>query len=124
MTTNATASLTNEQLSEVLQRIKGADSCRAEAHRSGRRPALRGRRARNGPARGADRQVVFFDTPDLALNQHGVVLRARPVQGEGDDSVLKLRPVVPRDLAPDLRKSPSFGVEVDAMPGGFVCSGS
>jgi hypothetical protein len=32
--------------------------------------------------------------------------------------------VVPDDLPAKLRKSPAFGVEVDAMPGGFVCSGS
>ena len=70
------------------------------------------------------RQVFFFDTPDLALNQAGVVVRARRVQRKGDDSVVKLRPVVPAALPAKLRRSPSFGVEVDAMPGGFVCSGS
>ena len=52
------------------------------------------------------------------------LVRARRVQGKGDDSVVKLRPVVPSDLSPELRKNPRFGVEVDAMPGGFVCSGS
>ena len=31
---------------------------------------------------------------------------------------------MPAELPPSLRKSPNFGVEVDAMPGGFVCSGS
>ena len=41
------------------------------------------------------RQVFFFDTPDLALENAGVVVRARRVQGKGDDSVVKLRPVVP-----------------------------
>jgi hypothetical protein len=70
------------------------------------------------------RQVFFFDTPDLALNGAGVVVRARRVQRKGDDSVVKLRPVVPIELPAKLRRSPSFGVEVDAMPGGFVCSGS
>jgi hypothetical protein len=69
------------------------------------------------------RQVFFFDTPDLALNQQGIVVRARRVQKKGDDSVVKLRPVVPSDLPRDIR-SPSFGIEVDAMPGGSVCSGS
>jgi hypothetical protein len=38
--------------------------------------------------------------------------------------VVKLRPVVPDQLPATLRRSPSFGVEVDALPGGFVCSGS
>jgi hypothetical protein len=33
------------------------------------------------------RQVYFFDTPELALNEHGVVVRARRIQKKGDDSV-------------------------------------
>ncbi len=70
------------------------------------------------------RQVFFFDTPDLTLYEHGVVARARRVQRKGDDSVVKLRPVVPSELPGGVRRSPEFGVEVDAMPGGFVCSGS
>ena len=70
------------------------------------------------------RQVFFFDTPDLALSEHGVVVRARRVQQKGDDSVVKLRPVVPDELPGVARRSPAFGVEVDAMPGGFVCSAS
>jgi hypothetical protein len=52
------------------------------------------------------------------------VVRARRVQQKGDDTVVKLRPVVPAELPAKLRRSPNFGVEVDAMPGGFVCSGS
>ena len=70
------------------------------------------------------RQVFFFDTPDLALDKKGIVVRARRVQNKGDDSVVKLRPIVPSELPGSVRKSPSFGVEVDAMPGGFVCSGT
>jgi hypothetical protein len=70
------------------------------------------------------RQVFFLDTPDLTLDKHGLVVRARRVQKKGDDSVVKLRPVVPTDLPDNVRGLPDFGVEVDAMPGGFVCSGS
>jgi hypothetical protein len=70
------------------------------------------------------RQVFFFDTPELALFEAGVVARARRVQGRNDDSVVKLRPVVPSELAEEFRLSPNMVVEVDAMPGGFVCSGS
>jgi len=70
------------------------------------------------------RQVYFFDTPELTLYHHGVVVRARRVQKKGDDSVVKLRPVVPSELPDAVRAAPDFGVEVDAMPGGFVCSGS
>jgi hypothetical protein len=70
------------------------------------------------------RQVFFFDTPDLALNRAGLVARARRIQGRPHDSVVKLRPVVPADLPARLRRSPQFVVEVDAMPGGYVCSAS
>jgi hypothetical protein len=70
------------------------------------------------------RQVYFFDTPDLALNRHGVVVRARRVQRRGDDSVVKLRPIVPGELPSSVRQSRNMVVEVDAMPGGYVCSAS
>ena len=45
------------------------------------------------------RQVYFFDTPDLALNKKGVVVRARRVQKKGGDSVVKLRPIVPSEAS-------------------------
>jgi hypothetical protein len=70
------------------------------------------------------RQVYFFDTPDLTLNKIGLVPRARRIQRGGADSVVKLRPVVPNELPAKLRASPDFRVEVDAMPGGYVCSGA
>jgi hypothetical protein len=70
------------------------------------------------------RQVFFFDTPDLRLNRQGVVVRARRVQGRGDDTVVKLRPIVPDQLPPSVRKAKTMVVEVDAMPGGYVCSAS
>lgn len=70
------------------------------------------------------RQVYFFDTPELALDAAGLVARARRTQNAPDDNVIKLRPVVPAELPSKLRANPDFVVEVDAMPGGFVCSGS
>src|SRR5262245_35226530 len=70
------------------------------------------------------RQVFFFDTPDLALNKAGVVARARRVQARDSDSTIKLRPLVPSEVDPAIRASRQFNVEVDAMPGGYVCSGS
>lgn len=70
------------------------------------------------------RQVYFFDTPALDLDSAGVVVRARRTQGRPDDSVVKRRPVVPADLPPEIRDHKRFGVEVDALPGGYVCSGS
>jgi hypothetical protein len=53
-----------------------------------------------------------------------VVVRARRIQGRGADSTVKLRPVVPSELPDELRRSGAFHVEVDALPGGFVCSGA
>ena len=38
--------------------------------------------------------------------------------------MVKLRPVVPDDLPADLRSAENVTVEVDAMPGGYVCSAS
>ena len=70
------------------------------------------------------RQVFFFDTPDLQLDKQGLVVRARRSQKKGDDTVVKLRPVVPSKLPSSLRSSPNFGVELDASPKGHVCSGS
>jgi hypothetical protein len=114
--------LTPEQLGELLALLKGADSAelKLSVPDSDRRSTIG---ALKMDAIAAQiRQVVFFDTPDLRLNEHGVVLRARRVQGRDADSVVKLRPVVPDQLPKSLRKNPMFGVEVDAMPGGFVCS--
>jgi nitrogen fixation protein FixH len=70
------------------------------------------------------RQVYFFDTPDLLLDRAGVVVRARRTQSAPDDTVVKLRPVEPGALPADLRARKDFVVEVDAMPGKYVCSGS
>jgi hypothetical protein len=116
--------LSGEQLAELLGLIKGADSVELKltVPESDQRSAVASLELDVLDAQ--IRQVVFFDTPDLALDRSGLVVRARRVQGKGDDSVVKLRPVVPTELSPKLRKSPNFGVEVDTMPGGFVCSAS
>jgi hypothetical protein len=70
------------------------------------------------------RLVHFFDTPDLDLEKAGVVVRARRTQGKDDDTVVKLRPVVPGELEDRWRRLREFVVEVDAMNTGYVCSGS
>jgi hypothetical protein len=116
--------LTDEERSEFLALTKGSDTVELKL------TVPLSDRSRAGAALGVDpldgqiRQIYFFDTPDLALNKSGLVVRARRIQGKGNDSVVKLRPVVPENLSPELRASPNFGVEVDAMPGGYVCSGS
>jgi hypothetical protein len=116
--------LSDQQIEEMLGLVRDADSVELKLTI----PATA--RARTAEALGADpldaqlRQVFFFDTPTLTLNRSGVVVRARRRQGERGDTVVKLRPVVPNELPGELRRSSSFNVEVDAMPGGFVCSAS
>jgi hypothetical protein len=125
MASTATArELTDGQLVEILALTKEADSVELKltVPADSQRAALTALEI--DPLEAQIRQVFFFDTPDLALNAAGVVVRARRIQGKGDDSVVKLRPVVPHELPENWRISPSFGVEVDALPGGFVCSGS
>jgi len=69
------------------------------------------------------RQVVFFDTPDLRLNRAGLVVRARRIR-KGGDTTVKVRPVIVHALPGKLRRSRNFSVELDAMPGALVTSGS
>jgi hypothetical protein len=116
--------LTDQQLAELLDLTQDADSVELKltVPELNQRSAVR--ELRLDPLDAQIRQVFFFDTPELALNEQGVVVRARRIQGKGNDSVVKLRPVVPHELPDSLRNSPSFVVEVDAMPGGYVCSGS
>jgi hypothetical protein len=114
--------LSDDQRADMMNLIAGADSVELKltVPETDRFPVLQ--------ALGLDpldievRQVFFFDTPDLQLNQAGVVARARRIQNKKGDSVVKLRPVVPQDLPEALRKLPDFSVEVDAMPGSYVCS--
>jgi hypothetical protein len=116
--------LSTEQIAEVLGLLKGSDSVelKLSVPDANRRSAA----ANLGidPLDAQLRQVVFFDTPDLTLNNHGVVVRARRVQRKVGDSIVKIRPLIPDEVPSAVRKSPAFGVEVDAMPGGFVCSGT
>jgi hypothetical protein len=120
----ATPNLSDRQLQELLGLLKGADSAELKltVPDDNLRAAIDGLGL--DPLEAQIRQVFFFDTPDLRLNKAGVVARARRVQGKGDDSVVKLRPVTPAQLPEELRHAEAFGVEVDAMPGGFVCSGT
>jgi hypothetical protein len=116
--------LTDEQLAEAMRLARRSDSVElkltvpATDHRA------------TVVALGLDpleaqiRQIFFFDTPDLDLNAAGVVARARRIQRRPGDTVVKLRPVEPDDLSAKLRQSKNVSVEVDAMPGGFVCSAS
>src|SRR3954452_21346172 len=116
--------LSGDQLAEVIGLIKGSDSVELKVSlpEQDQRSAIMALGL--DPLESQIRQVFFFDTPALDLDKAGVVVRARRIQGRGGDSVVKLRPVVPEAMPKALRRSASFRVEVDALPGGFVCSGT
>jgi hypothetical protein len=116
--------LSGTDLAQVMKLIKGADSVelKVTVPVSEHRATIQG--LPMDPVEAQPRQVFFFDTPDLDLNRAGVVVRARRFQGGRGDTVVKLRPVVPEALPADLRRSAAFNVEVDVLPGGYVCSAS
>src|SRR3954451_9497241 len=116
--------LSDAELADMLSLLKGADSTELkltvpDAHQ---RSAVVGLGL--DPLDAEVRLIHFYDTPDLALNKAGVVVRARRTARKGDDTVVKLRPVRPDNVPDHLRELPNFVIEVDAMPGGYVCSGS
>lgn len=118
------ATLSPDQVAEALALVRRADGVelKVSVPDTDRRSVV----AAFGmdPLDGQIRQIAFYDTPELALNGCGLVVRLRRIQGKPGDAVVKLRPVVPDRVSASLRASPGFSVEVDAMPRGFVCSAS
>ena len=121
-TTKRLIALSDEDLAQLADVVGGSGSVelKVTVPESDHRSTVRSLGI--DPLEAQIRQVFFFDTPQLELNRAGVVVRARRVQGRADDSVVKLRPVQPGQLPDHLRQSPMMAVEVDAMPGGWICS--
>src|SRR5262245_3540141 len=121
-TDEARVRLGDDQLLELLRLLRSADSVELKLSipNENHRATITGLPL--DPVEAQPRQVFFFDTPNLDLNKAGLVVRARRIQGGRGDTVIKLRPVVPDELPPEFRKSGSMNVEVDVIPGGFVCS--
>ncbi len=119
-----TPRLSDAQLREMMRLIKGAQSVELKltVPASHHRATVQG--LPGDPVEAQPRQIYFFDTPDLQLYRAGVVVRARRIAGGKGDTVVKLRPVEPDEIPNDLKNDPSFNIEVDALPGGFVCSAS
>jgi hypothetical protein len=116
--------LDDDQVKAVIAELAGADSVELKLTVADDQKQSVIRALGMDPLDAQIRQAFFFDTPDLDLDAQGVVVRGRRIQGKGDDAIVKLRPVTVAELSPNLRATDGFGVEVDAMPGGFVCSGT
>src|SRR4051812_25389875 len=101
----APQTLTDEDRAELLSLTRDSDSVELKltVPESDQRSAVAA--LRMDPLEAQIRQIFFFDTPGLALNKAGVVVRARRSQGKPDDTVVKLRPVVPSQLPDKLRES-------------------
>src|SRR5688572_10169919 len=46
-----------------------------------------------------ERDIFFFDTPQLELFDQGVILRARNIHEDDDDSTIKIRPLAAKKVA-------------------------
>jgi len=116
--------ISEEGLVEILDLGKGATSIelKLSVPATGHRATIKS--IGLDPVEAQPRQAFFFDTPDLDLYRAGLVVRARRIQGGDGDTVIKLRPVDQATVDPELRRSASFKIEVDVMPGGFICSAS
>src|SRR5215217_1335907 len=118
------SALSDQQLQQLVAQVKEVDSIELKLTVPEPAQMSTARALDMDPLQAQMRQVFFLETPDLALDKAGLVVRARRSQKKGDDSVVKLRPVVPSELPKAIRRSPSFGVELDASPEGYVVSGS
>ncbi len=97
---------------EIKTTIKESDEQRAyEALEIGRRDAVR-------------REIYFFDTPELTLSTAGVVLRARAIEDDDHDSVVKIRPVDPAEVGLKWQEEDGFKIEADVVGEKIVTSAS
>ncbi len=71
------------------------------------------------------RYVTYYDTADLALFEAGLVLRARKVVDDDDDSSVKMRPMTSEEawaLIPEYFEEDEFKCEIDRTPSREVSS--
>jgi hypothetical protein len=120
---NGHRTIDSDQLLATFKQLGGIGSVELKMNvPSEQRMALR--KLHVDPLMGRIREVVFFDTPDLELFKGGVVVRGRRTQGKDEDTVVKLRPVIPEELPPDVRNSPNLKVELDITRQSYVVSAS
>jgi hypothetical protein len=93
---------------KITAQVNDEDLVRAALERSGEEPQ--------------HRRVYFFDTPELDLFEGGVVLRARAIEGDTNDSTVKLRPVDPTALDEAWKRKKDFEIELDSVGDNTICS--
>jgi hypothetical protein len=76
------------------------------------------------PRKAERRRIFFFDTTALVLFKAGVVLRAREVKGDRDDSTVKIRPVDPKSIADKWATRSGFKIEADGVADRMIRSAS
>ena len=87
--------LSDEQFERLVALIVDADSVELKPTVP---VLLDGVGARDGSSGSADPPGVLLRHTGSRVDRQGVVVRARRVQKKGDDSVVKLRPVIPSEL--------------------------
>jgi hypothetical protein len=116
--------LTEPELRELLGRAYGIDTVRltvAVPEEPGFATATAlGVDALNAPAG----KATFFDTPDLTLQHAGIAVRARRIGDRRPETAIVVRPIDPHELPPRVCLSKRFALEVEALPGFYVSSGS
>ena len=115
--------LSDADVGKVLELLKGATAVELKLVVD-HPPGATLRRLGFDPVEAQPRQVYFFDTPDLALERAGLIVRARRSAGDRGDTVVKLRPIDPHSIDAALGRDEALKIELDAMPGGYVCSAS
>jgi hypothetical protein len=70
------------------------------------------------------REIYFFDTPGLDLSSAGVMLRARAIKGDDNDTVVKIRPIDPEKVNDTWRETNGFKIEADSVGDKVVVSAS
>jgi hypothetical protein len=112
------------RLAELIDLLEGSDTCELKLTIPDSEIGTTSRSVGFDVLEAEIREVVFFDTPNLDLHRNRLVVRARRVQGGRGDTVVKVRPVIPSEIPPEIHQRKRVGVEVDVAPGGFVCSAS
>lgn len=62
------------------------------------------------------RRIWFYDTLELDLYEAGVILRAREIDGDDDDTTVKLRPFTLGELNAEFRALDDLKCEIDRDP--------